>query len=175
MSSVTDRIVEVDRIPGPQPLKAGRTLVIGIGNLLMSDDGAGIHVIDSLRRHSLPDHVELIDGGTLSFTLLETVESAERLIIVDAAELDAAPGTVRAFHDRDMDVYLGSANRPSVHEVNLLDVLTAARLRGRMPSRYSLIGIQPAQVGWGDRPSDALAGSIDKATRIVLELLEDAT
>lgn len=173
MSTLADSILEVDRDRGTRSGQTGRTLVIGIGNLLMSDDGAGIHVIEALRNRTLPEHVELIDGGTLSFTLLETVESADRLIIVDAAELEAAPGTVRAFHDRDMDVYLGSANRPSVHEVNLLDVLTAARLRGRMPGRYSLIGIQPANIGWGDRPSKALEPSIDQAVDLVLELLEN--
>lgn len=150
------------------------TLVIGIGNSLMGDDGAGIHVISRLAGVSLPDDVEMIDGGTLSFTLLERVENAARLIIVDAAALDAEPGTVQVFHESAMDEFLNSRSRPSVHEVNLLDVLTAARLRGRMPARYSLVGIQPEFIGWSSEPSARVAAGIERAAETISNLLEDA-
>ena len=149
------------------------TLVIGIGNNLLTDDGAGIHVIDRLNETELPGHVELVDGGTLGFALLEKVESARRLIVVDAAQLDAEPGTVQAFIDEEMDVYLSTCRRSSVHEVNLMDVISAAKFRGLMPERYALVGIQPASVDWGSHPTEVVARGVTEATRIILDMLEE--
>lgn len=148
--------------------------VIGIGNSLMTDDGAGVHVAMRLASHVDPQKVRVLDGGTLSFTLLDEVEQTDYLIIVDAAELDAEPGTVQAFHDKEMDAYLSNSVRPSVHEVNLLDVLTAARLRRTMPAHYSLVGIQPHALGWGTEPSDVLKPAIDKAHDLILGLIESS-
>lgn len=149
--------------------------VIGIGNNLMTDDGAGVHVAERLAAHMDPQRVRVLDGGTLSFTLLDEVEQTDYLIIVDAAELDAPPGTVQAFHDKEMDAYLANAIRPSVHEVNLLDVLTAARLRGTMPARYSLVGIQPKAIEWGTEPSETLRPAIEEAHDLIVELIRSAT
>ena len=162
----TSNTVPVDHVGRPSG-----TLVIGIGNNLLGDDGAGIHAIERLRGRKLPEHVELVDGGTLSFTLLEQVENAEFLIIVDAAELDSEPGTVRLFEDAEMDEFLATSRRPSVHEVNLLDVLTAARLRGRMPARYAMVGIQPLDVEWSSTPSAPVDKAVDEAVEIIAELI----
>lgn len=165
--------VQTTEHTGTDPLveKPSGTLVIGIGNNLLCDDGAGIHVIELLRSRSLPKDVELIDGGTLSFTLLEQVENAEYLVIVDAAELDEEPGTVRVFRNAEMDAFLSNSRRPSVHEVNLLDVLTAARLRGRMPKRYAMVGIQPLNVNWSSTPSEPVAKAVREAAEIIAELV----
>jgi len=149
------------------------TLVIGIGNNLLTDDGAGVHVIERLREAGLPEHVELVDGGTLGFALLEQVESAQRLIVVDAAQMDAEPGTVRSFRDRDMDVYLSTCRRSSVHEVNLMDVISAARFRGMMPARYALVGIQPVSVDWGSEPTEPVARGVAEATRLIIEMVNE--
>lgn len=149
------------------------TLIIGIGNSLLTDDGAGVHVIEALQHADLPDTVELVDGGTLGFALLEMVESAERLIIVDAAQLDAEPGTVQSFRNQDMDIYLTSRKRSSVHEVNLLDIMSAAKFRGLMPREYALVGIQPACMDWGSEPTEAVARGVAEATRLVLDMIEE--
>lgn len=149
------------------------TLIIGIGNSLMTDDGAGVHVIDRLSQADLPDRVQLVDGGTLGFALLEMVESAQRLIVVDAAQLDAEPGTVQSFRNREMDVYLTSRKRSSVHEVNLLDIMSAAKFRGLMPREYALVGIQPAHVDWGSEPTEPVARGVAEATRLILDMIEE--
>lgn len=151
------------------------TLVIGIGNNLLTDDGAGVHVIDRLREAGLPEHVELVDGGTLGFALLEQVESAHRLIVVDAAQLDAGPGTVQTFRDQEMDAYLTTCRRSSVHEVNLMDVISAAKFRGLMPERYALVGIQPASVDWGAEPTAEVARGVEEATQIILDMIREET
>jgi len=150
------------------------TLVIGIGNNLFGDDGAGIHVIEQLRAADLPDGVELVDGGTLSFTLLDFVEETDRLIVVDAAELHADPGTVEIFKDEAMDEFLTSSKRPSVHEVNLLDVLVAARIRGTLPERRTLVGIQPLSLDWSSTPTPEVAKGVAKATEAISAMCRDA-
>ncbi|MBD3648158.1 MAG: hydrogenase maturation protease, partial [Pseudomonadales bacterium] len=97
--------------------RAGKSVVIlGLGNVLLGDDGAGIHVIEHLRLNpAFPSEFLLIDGGTLSFSLLELVENARILVVVDAMELDAAPGTVRLFVDDDLDNFLAAPRQRSVH------------------------------------------------------------
>lgn len=150
-----------------------RIVVIGIGNTLLGDDGVGVHVVERLRSESWDVPVEFFDGGTLSFSLLEHIECAERLIIVDAAFLDTAPGTVAVFRNDELDHFLTHNRRPSVHEVNLLDVLGAARLRGRLPAEYALVAIEPEIVDWSSMPSSAVAAAIDRARDRVAELIEE--
>src|SRR3990172_6228397 len=100
-----------------------RTVVLGIGNTLLGDEGAGVHALRALeaRAVDLPD-VEYLDGGTLSFTLAAAIEEADRLIVLDAAQLNAVPGTVQLFEDDAMDRFLGSRRKASVHEVGLIDL-----------------------------------------------------
>ncbi len=150
------------------------TLVIGIGNNLLTDDGAGIHVINRLSQRNLPEDVELLDGGTLGFTLLENIETAARLIVVDAAQLHAEPGTVQVLRNAEMDDYLGGSTRSSVHEVNLLDMMVAARFRGRLPDEYALVGIQPAKVDWGSNPTEVVDQAVDRAADLIESMLEEA-
>lgn len=147
------------------------TLVLGVGNTLLTDEGVGVHVVNHLRRHhSDLSGVTFMDGGTLSFTLAESIAEADWLIVVDAAELKAPPGTVRVFEDLAMDRFLGVGKR-SVHEVGLLDLLDIARLTDTLPVRRALVGIQPAQFGWGDWPSPPVAAAIPAAARRVLDLI----
>lgn len=154
------------------PFPTPTTLVLGIGNLLLTDEGAGIHVVRYLARHygELPG-MDYVDGGTLNFLLAPRIEQAERLVVVDAANLRATPGTQRTFHGDEMDRFLQGMGR-SAHEVGLLDLLTMARLVGRLPLRRALLGIQPASLEWGNAPSLAVARVIPHAAHEVLRLAE---
>ncbi len=148
------------------------TVVLGVGNTLLSDEGVGVHVVERLRRdHPDLDAVEYVDGGTLSFTLAGPMAEADQLIIIDAAELKAVPGTVTLFENEAMDDYLGRGKRRSVHEVSLLDLLSIAHLTDSLPARRALIGIQPQELGWGDGPSPAVAAAIPAACGMTLELI----
>jgi len=147
-----------------------RTLILGIGNTLLSDEGVGVHVIRHLAAEH-PDEPDLtfLDGGTLSFTLAGDIADHDFLIVVDAARLDAPPGTVRCFEDQQMDRYLGRAQM-SVHEVGLSDLLDMARLSDTLPRRRALVGIQPEILDWGERPSPAVEPAVREAAQLVLEL-----
>ncbi|MBU1191059.1 MAG: HyaD/HybD family hydrogenase maturation endopeptidase [Gammaproteobacteria bacterium] len=148
-------------------------LVLGLGNTLLSDEGAGIHVIRYLQEQ-FPDrpNVEYLDGGTLSFTLSEPIENADALIVVDAAELGTEAGVVRCYQDKAMDDFVGGNRKRSVHEVSLIDLLAVAYLTERLPKRRALVGIQPASVDWGDQPTQKVADAIPTAGRQILDLIE---
>ena len=149
------------------------TLVLGIGNSLLCDEGAGIHALHLLQSEypEIPDLV-YVDGGTLSFTLASYFEDCDRLIVFDAANLDAPPGTVRTLVGDAMDEFLGAAKR-SPHEVGLLDLFDIARLTGTLPARRALIGIQPASMDWNTRPSTAVEQALPQAVAAACELLRD--
>ena len=149
------------------------TLILGIGNTLLSDEGVGVHAVNHLRSaYPETDHICCLDGGTLSFTLAAPIEDADQLIVIDAAQLRAEPGTVRVFEGDDMDRFLGSNKKSSVHEVGLLDLLTVARLTDQLPAKRALIGIQPQQVDWGDAPTAPVDAAIPKACDMAMGLVE---
>jgi hydrogenase maturation protease len=149
-----------------------RTLVLGIGNTLLSDEGIGVHVLEALRAgKARTDAVEFMDGGTLSFTLAEPIESCQQFIVIDAAELKSEPGTVRVFEDEDMDRYITSGNKRSVHEVSLADVMSIALLSGNLPQKRALVGIQPDNLDWGENPTEPVSAAIPAAIAEIESLI----
>lgn len=148
------------------------TLVLGVGNTLLGDEGAGVHAALHLARvvGGRPD-LEFLDGGTLGFTLLPRLERHDGLIVFDAARLGEAPGAVRCFEAAAMDEFLGQPRR-SAHEVGLCDLLDMARLAGRLPRHRALVGIEPERVDWSESPSAAVCEALDAAARAAIELLD---
>ena len=138
------------------------TLVMGVGNVLLADEGAGVHAMRYLADHyDLPD-TRYLDAGTLSFTLAADIAEADQLIVFDAAQIDEEPGTVRVFQDAEVDEFLKSG-KGSVHEVGFADLMDIARLEDYLPVRYALIGIQPETLGWGEFPSETIRRALPKA------------
>ena len=153
-------------------VRSKATLVLGIGNTLLTDDGAGVHTVSYLRRTRANwANVRLVDGGTLSFVFLEAIDGADGLIVVDAADMDATPGTVRRFEGQAMDRFL-RAGRRSAHEIGLADILELARLRGQQVPRRALVAIQPERIGWGDTPTPSVARAIPEAAMDVVQLVQ---
>jgi hydrogenase maturation protease len=150
-----------------------RTLLLGIGNTLLSDDGIGVHVITALEADAdVRAAARLNDGGTIGLALLGDIEDCEALIAVDAMQLDQPPGTLRVFTGEAMDLALAGRKR-TAHEVALSDLLQAAALIGRRPSRRALVGIQPQSVDWGLVPTAEVAAAIPRACAAVAALLSD--
>lgn len=150
-----------------------KTLILGIGNTLLRDEGAGVHAIRMLAEQVAGrDDIELMDGGTLSFILAGAIEDAQQLIVIDAAQLDSEPGTTRVFEGERMDDFVGGSRKRSVHEVSLVDLLMIARLADHLPQRRALIGIQPHEVDWGEHPSPPVAAAIPQACDYALQLVE---
>jgi len=148
-----------------------KTLILGIGNTLLSDEGVGLHVLAKLQeKYPVLDGVEYLDGGTLSFSLAGWIEDADRLIVIDAANFHEQAGTVRCLHTREMDQFLGLPRR-SVHEVSLLDLLDIARLTECLPEPRCLVGIQAEDIDWGEQPSATVAAAIPAAISEVERVL----
>lgn len=139
-------------------------MVLGIGNTLLQDEGAGVHAMRYLKNEFAAfANVDFVDGGTLSFSLAGPVGETECLLVIDAAELGEKPGTVRVFCDAEMDRFLGANRKRSVHEVGLLDLLAINYLTDSLPPQRALIGIQPDMVEWGETPSAAVAEALPLA------------
>jgi hydrogenase maturation protease len=153
-----------ERSPAGHPLGAA-ALVLGFGNVLLSDDGAGVQLVERLRNELGADAACFVDGGTLSFSLLSYVEAADSMLVIDAAELDKPPGTVRLFEGAAMDEFLKGARRRTVHEVGLIDLLDMARLQDCLPSRRALLCIQPGRIDWSETLSASVARSMPEAAR----------
>lgn len=142
-------------------------LVLGLGNVLLTDDGVGPAAITLLRdRHRAPGGVLVLDGGTLGLSLLGYVEDAETLVLVDAVMADAAPGTLVRLEGRDVGPAV--ATRLSPHQVGVADLLDGADWHGRRPPRLILLGIVPASIELGLGLSPAVAGAVPELVELVI-------
>jgi hydrogenase maturation protease len=114
----------------PRPEPSEQTLIVGIGNVLMGDEGIGVHVVRRLEDRPLPDGVTCLDGGTGSFTLLGPLQAARRVILVDAALDGSEPGTIRRIRPR----YAKDFPRTlTAHDIGLKDMIDAMYLLGTVP------------------------------------------
>jgi hydrogenase maturation protease len=147
------------------------TLILGLGNVLLTDEAAGVAVLKALEPTAAANpSLMLLDGGTLSFTLAGPIADASRLIVVDAAVMDEPAGSVRVFEGVAMDDQL-SRNAKSVHEVSLADLMDIARLTDSMPRQRALVGIEPERVDWGETLTPAVAAAVPRAVAEITTLL----
>ena len=152
-------------------MTSSETLILGIGNTLLSDEGAGIHAL-KLLQSEYPDipNLTFLDGGTLSFTLATWIEDCDNLIVFDAAELQQPAGTVKTYVGADMDEFLGTSKR-SAHEVGLLDLMDIARITEHLPENRALIGIQPEYMDWGMEPTASVQNALGTAASEAVTLI----
>jgi len=149
------------------------TVILGIGNPLMSDDGVGIHAVrDILANPSRTPGARCLDGGTLGYLLVGHIKQVDDLIVIDAAQLGDRPGTVCVFENEEMDAFLGSHPNRSVHEVGLGDLMTMSALSGHLPKRRALIAVQPMDTDWGTELSPPLMESLPVVCEKAAELME---
>lgn len=151
-------------------------LVLGLGNPLLGDDGAGLLLLSELQRETAEwgGRVEFLDGGTQGLMLLDRVAGRPALLILDAVSLGAAPGTVHVLRDTEA-LGLDSHHSRTVHEGNAAELLGAALLLGECPARIFVVGIEPARIRSGIGVSEpvraALAPALATARGIVAEAL----
>jgi len=136
------------------------TLILGVGNLVMSDDGVGVVVAQKLQReYRLPAEVAVMDGGTLGLDILPHLENLERLIVVDALETGQPCGTcVRLVGD---EIPLALETKLSPHQMGLKDLLTVSLLMGHAPQEMVLIGVQPESIEMGTELSPVVEAQVE--------------
>jgi hydrogenase maturation protease len=150
----------------------GSMAIVGIGNSLLSDDGAGIHALEQVARDNADEDLACIDGGTVGLALLDRLSNLDGLIALDAMILGKKPGSVTVLQGEAMDAHLRN-QRGSVHEVGLSDLMDALRLRGELPGNRALIGIEPADMDWGTEPTEAVAAALPEAAARAQQLVRD--
>ena len=146
------------------------TLVLGIGNLVMSDDGIGVRVVQLLgERYRFPADVSILDGGTLGLDLLPRLEGVERLLVVDAVETGKASGTLVRLAGEDVPMALEIKVSP--HQMGLKDLLAVAMLQGFLPRQMVLWGVQPDLIEMGMELSEDVAAQLEPLVdRVLTEL-----
>jgi hydrogenase maturation protease len=118
-------------------------LILGIGNLLLGDEGVGVHAVHYLSQRELPPGVELLDGGTSGADLVDHLDGRTKVIVIDAASGDGPPGSVYRCEARDLIEQQGTL---SLHEFGLADSLHMAERLGCAPQRVVVLGVQPASM-----------------------------
>jgi hydrogenase maturation protease len=154
--------------------RASRIVIVGIGNLIRTDDGLGVHALERLRRDPrVPAGVTLIDGGTYGIELLAYISDSTHLLLLDAIDVGERPGTLIRMVNEELR---GLPCAASVHQVGLADLLATLPLVSTTPRETVLLGVVPASTGWGTSLSPevgaALADLVDGAVRQLQEWTE---
>jgi hydrogenase maturation protease len=147
-----------------------KALVLGIGNLLIGDEGVGCRTIEELsRRYTMPPSVECIDGGTAGFELLSLIDGRDQVILIDALRDDRPPGTVIMVEGEHVPKAFMARTTP--HQLGICDVLAAAQLTDAMPRHLTLYGIEPKQLDVGICLSPEVEAGMEKTIRAVVDQL----
>jgi hydrogenase maturation protease len=144
------------------------TLILGLGNPLQADDGVGCRVIEALEKRVLPDGVEVMDGGTPGLGLIHLLEGRQRVVIVDAAEMELQPGEIVRFRPQDVTL-TGSTERFSLHRTAVADALALARELSLPLPEIVFYGVQPGRVGWGEELSPQVQAALPALVECILE------
>ncbi len=152
-------------------MKTKKIGVLGIGNLLMRDDGFGVRCVGELtRNYVIPDNLDVLDGGTAGIMLSPFIESVEVLYILDSVNLQDTPGAVHRF--TDADVQSGDIQtRMSPHQVGLLEILELCKLRGKAPERVEMITVVPKDLTLGLGLSSEVEPKVDEVLVILCDCL----
>jgi hydrogenase maturation protease len=147
-----------------------KTTVVGIGNVLLGDDGVGVWLVHRLiADYRFEPEIELLDGGTLGLGLMAHLGETERLMVIDAAKTGGPPGTLAVLGESDLPATLRSML--STHEASLCDLLAALTLLGRAPREFVAIGIQPQSLAPGIALSAPVRATLAHAESEVIERL----
>lgn len=156
---------ELSRPPGKEAAQP-RITVLGIGNLLLRDEGVGIHLIQRLADKVNSPNIKLIDGGTTPDILSLVDNNIDKLIIIDAAVVGDKPGTIYRFDIDDLDP--GEPSPMSLHELGLVNSLKIMNLFGNCPKEVTIIGVEPKVVDYGLKLSPELEKKMPRLMELVL-------
>ena len=144
-------------------------LVLGIGNILLSDEGAGVKAVEELQnRYDCSDAVEIVDGGTVGFELLPYFENRSHILIIDAVKTGNKPGTIVRIDDPPAFFQ----KKVSPHQIGLADVMGIAVITDNMPQNIALFGIEPKELSTGLELSQEVAGNLSQLVDMVADELK---
>jgi hydrogenase maturation protease len=145
--------------------------IIGCGNLLLKDEGIGVHLIEYLKKVDLPDDIELIDAACGGFDIMPHLDHAEKVVIVDAMQTGGAPGDIYKFGPADFTT--DSSPNTSLHDITLKDVLLLSQKLAPLPP-ITIFGIEPKELKWGMELTPELEGILPRLAELVLKEIKNA-
>ncbi|MDI6801994.1 MAG: HyaD/HybD family hydrogenase maturation endopeptidase [Thermodesulfovibrionales bacterium] len=149
-----------------------KNTLLGLGNILLRDEGVGVHVVNAIKkRYTFSPEVEIIDGGTMGLDLLPFFERADKVLIVDAVDFGKEAGFIGMIEREKIPSVLNS--KLSVHHINLSDVLFAADFMGIRPSEICLIGVQPKSLDVGLDMTEEISGKMDILIELTIGKLKE--
>jgi hydrogenase maturation protease len=147
------------------------TVIIGIGNILLQDDGVGVHVIKQLENETLPSTIELVDGGTSTLDTLSYFLDYKKVIVVDCLRAGLDPGTIYKIKPEDIKNY--QTNNLSIHDVQILDVVKMANLMEKYPE-VVIFGIEPKEISLNLTMTDLMNAKIPEIIANIKKELSEA-
>ncbi|MCW5700753.1 MAG: HyaD/HybD family hydrogenase maturation endopeptidase [Rhodospirillales bacterium] len=147
-------------------------LILGVGNILLADEGVGVRVIERFQeRYAVPEGVEVVDGGTAGMDLLDVMEDRRHVVVVDAVKTDNPPGTVVRLSGESVPAFFRTKISP--HQLGLTEVLVALSLLEKSPGGLTIIGIEPADFSTSLDLSPLVAGKMDQMVEMIAAELAD--
>ena len=147
--------------------------ILGVGNLLLADEGFGIHFIERLQEeYVFPPNIELLDGGTAGIMLAPFMETLDILFVIDVVNIKDDPGTIHLFSDKDVRSR-NIQTRMSPHQVGLLEILDLCQLRGKAPERVEMLTVVPGDLSTRIGLSDPLTPALEEIKNILLKKLNE--
>lgn len=152
----------------------GRVLVLGVGNLLWADEGFGVRCVEEFaRRWTVPDNVELMDGGTQGLYLVQHIAEADRVLVFDAVDFGAPAGTMVVVRGAEVPSFI-ARGKMSLHQAGVADVLACAELIGSKPTALTVIGAQPVELeDYGGSLTPPMRALVPQAVALAAEELRE--
>ncbi len=163
-------MISDEQLRGGATAPPRKVLILGVGNILLSDDGFGVHLINSLADTPFPPNVQVLEAGTVSHQLIPLFRELDHLIIIDVVEAGDTPGSLFRFSPEDLQ--FTKEQMVSLHQISLIDVLTMAELTGGKPKTV-IIGVQPKDVStWSLELTEPVKAVIPKVKELIFEELK---
>jgi hydrogenase maturation protease len=166
---MSEAIVPADSMGG-ETISPQKIVILGVGSLLLSDEGVGVHVANELMKMDLPAEVSVVEGGTDGFRLLNVITEADRLIVIDAVKGGAEPGSIYRF-DIDEVRNCPPGFKTSVHQIGILEVIDLSGLIGKTP-HTTVIGIEPKSLEMGMELTHEIKSKIPRIIELIFEELK---
>jgi hydrogenase maturation protease len=172
---MTEQTRSTEEKTGPENMNTPkRVVILGVGNLLLSDEGVGVHVANKLMEMDLPEGVEVYEGGTDGFRLMSVVTGADRLVVVDAVKGGGEPGAIYRFDVKDAPS-MPDSYKTSVHQIGILEVIHFSEFvgKGKTPEA-TIIGIEPKSLEMSMELTPEVAAKVPKVIELVLDVAKAA-
>ena len=166
MTDVNVVTMDDDIAPRTSAVRCAPVLVLGIGNILMKDEGVGARAAQAMQELDLPEGIEVFDGATQGADLIDVLADREKVVVIDAVQAPVPAGTIMRFGSESFA--RRNVTMMSLHQVGILDALAMTRHMGCAPKEVIVIGVKPKEVSLGLELTEEIAEVVDTLVDLVL-------